>query len=108
MPPDNWCGYSRARRAGSWNPYQPQHLDCDVPGFFGRHHPVQPHGLDDLVADPHDGIERRHRLLEDHGDAVAPDGAHLRFVQRQQIGAFERDRPADDAAGRIGHQPHQR
>ena len=30
------------------------------------------------------------------------------FVELQQIDAVERDRAADDAAGRIGHQPHDR
>ena len=34
--------------------------------------------------------------------------AHRLVVERQQVDAGELDRAADDAAGRIGHQPHQR
>ena len=34
-------------------------------------------GLGDLVADPHDRVQRRHRLLEDHADLAAAHVAHL-------------------------------
>jgi hypothetical protein len=34
------------------------------------------HGFGDLISDAHDGIERRHRLLENHGDARAAKLAH--------------------------------
>ena len=33
--------------------------------------------LDDLLADAQERIERRHRILEDHGDAFAADGTGL-------------------------------
>jgi hypothetical protein len=67
--------------------------------------------LADLRADPVQRIEARHRVLEDHGDARAAHAAHLRFIERQQIGAVEIDAAgqrkarvgaveADDRAGR--------
>ena len=34
-------------------------------------------GLGDLAADPHDRVERRHGVLEDHGHLGAPDLAQL-------------------------------
>ena len=38
---------------------------------------VQPGRLGDLLADREDGVERGHRILEDHRDVVAADLAHL-------------------------------
>ena len=45
--------------------------------------------LGDLVADLHDRIERRHRLLEDHRDAIAANTAHLGGRFQQQVVALE-------------------
>ncbi len=64
--------------------------------------------LHHLVADFEDRVQRGHRLLEDHADLVAPQLAHLRQRELQQIGAVELDRARDDLAGRIGNQPHDR
>src|SRR6202008_4198595 len=61
-----------------------------------------------LATPPHPGVERGHRLLEDHGDAFAPDIPHPLVIERQQVGALEPYLAADDAAGRVGHQPHDR
>ena len=85
-----------------------QHLDRLGPGLLVGHGLVQLHHFGDLVADPHHRIERGHRLLKDHRDPVAADLAHLGIAEFQQVGAFEGDRAADDAAGRVGHQPHDR
>src|SRR5262249_12947769 len=57
-------------------------------------------------ADPHHRIERGHRLLKDHRHPVAPDAAHLLLIEREQVGAFQRHRAADDLARRVGHQAH--
>ena len=56
--------------------------------------------LADLVADVHDRVERRRRLLEDHGDAVAAELAHLVVGQLQQVAPVELDLAALDPAGR--------
>jgi hypothetical protein len=93
---------------GLRNAHQPQHVDGLLPSFLAAHLLMQPHRLDDLVADPHHRIERGHRLLEDHRDAVAPDAAHRGIVELQEVGTLERHRTADDAAGRIRHQAHDR
>src|SRR5690606_18717950 len=52
--------------------------------------------------------ERRHRVLEDHGDAVAAHVPHLIVGQIEQVLAVEHDLAADDLAGRAGDQPHHR
>ena len=45
-------------------------------------------------------VERRHRVLEDHGDAVAAQSAHGLRVELQEIGAGKRNAAALDP--RIG------
>jgi hypothetical protein len=54
---------------------------------------VQPEHLDDLRADRVERIERRHRLLEDHRDLAAADGAHPRLAEPAQVVAVEDDPP---------------
>src|SRR5207249_7897463 len=67
---------------------------------------VEPNGLGDLLAHREDRIERGHRLLEDHRDFLAADLAHLRRRQVQEVPAVVEDLAFDDAAGRLGDQPH--
>jgi hypothetical protein len=55
--------------------------------------------LGDLVADFEDGVETGSGLLEDHGDAVAADVAHVGFGKLEQVLALEEDLAADDLAG---------
>ena len=50
---------------------------------------VQPRDLRQLLRDPHERIERRHRILEDHRDPLAADLPHLVVGQRQQVDAVE-------------------
>ncbi len=45
------------------------------------------------------GIERRHRLLKDHGDLAAAIVAHLLRLQGQQVRALETDRAFDARRG---------
>ena len=56
--------------------------------------------LGDLQADRQRRIERGHRLLEDHGDLVAADGADAGVVELQEVLAVEEHLAALDAAGR--------
>ena len=37
---------------------------------------MSPYGFGDLIANPHHGVERTHRLLEDHGHARAAQPTH--------------------------------
>ena len=62
----------------------------------------------DLVANGERGVERRHRLLEDHRDPVAAQFAHRGVRQRAQVRAFEQDFTGGDAARRLRHQSHDR
>src|SRR5258708_2975835 len=64
---------------------QVQHLQSALTRRGQRHAPVQHHRLDDLVADLQHGVQRSHRLLEDHRDLVAPDLPQLVFVEQSQV-----------------------
>ena len=44
-----------------------------------------------LIADREDGVERRHRLLEDHRDPIAADLPHLGFGKRCEVASLEPD-----------------
>jgi hypothetical protein len=61
---------------------------------------VQAQRLGDLVADGVQRVQRRHRLLEDHADAVAAQRAQAASSSVGQLLAVEADRPADLARRR--------
>ena len=67
---------------------------------------VQLEGLGDLFAYGEDGVERRHRLLEDHRDSAPANLAHGPILETQEINrrriraVVQDDRPLDDAARR--------
>ena len=63
---------------------------------------MRPDHLDDLIADAVDRVQRRHRILEDHRDALAADVAQLVVVELGQIAAVELDRAGDRRVGRAG------
>ena len=62
---------------------------------------VLAHHLVDLVADPERRIERGLRVLVDHGDARALDGAQLARAEAQQVDVVEPDRARGDPPRRI-------
>ena len=62
----------------------------------------------DLVTHGKRRVERAHRLLEDHRDAVAAQRAQLRRWQFEQIHPVEQDRSAGDSSRRPRHQAHDR
>ena len=62
-----------------------EELDRARPRFLARQPAVQDQRLADLIADAHDRIERGHRLLEDHGEPIAAQLAHLRLGEGQEI-----------------------
>ena len=59
---------------------------------------VRQQRLGDLRADRHDRVEREFRVLHDHRDAGAANGAHLPFRKREQIDAVEGQAVGGDAA----------
>ena len=46
-------------------------------------------GLEDLIADPHRGVERGQRALHDHADVPSADRAHFPFGCAEQIAALK-------------------
>ena len=64
--------------------------------------------LGDLIADREHGIERGHRVLEDHRDLGAPNRLELPLRQGQEIAALEERLPAHDPARRHGNQAEHR
>ncbi len=78
---------------GLWDSDVGHGLECDVERVLGLDVLVEEDGLDDLVSDGVDGVERGHGLLEDHGDVVAADLSHLAVVEGEEIdGPFGRGR----------------
>ena len=53
--------------------------------------------LGDLPAGREHRVEARHRLLKDHADVVAADGAHGAVVELEEIDALETDGAGDPA-----------
>ena len=70
--------------------------------FIGQVGLVQGEGLGELAANAVHGVQRRHRFLEDHRDAIAADLAHPRGRQVRQAFALEPDVAALDAPGGFG------
>ena len=96
MPPENWCGYSSARRRGSG-----MLTLCSISTASSRAARlaellVQHRSFRDLLADGQHRVQRGHRILEDHRDLVAPDRAHPLLVELQQVLAVVADRAARD------------
>ncbi len=77
-------------------------------GLGASHVAVIMQHLGDLKADGEHGIERGHRLLEDHRDAVAADLAHLLVGQVDEIASGEADMARRDAAVGLRHETHDR
>ena len=69
---------------------------------------VEPHHLPHLDADGERGVQRRHRVLEHHGDLLAAHPAHLGRALVEEVLSLEQDATADDAPRRLGHEPYQR
>ena len=67
---------------------------------------MQHERLGDLRADAVQRIERRHRLLEDHGDAIAAQLLHRLFGEADELPPLEADRTGDARA--LRRQAHQR
>ena len=63
-------------------------------------------GLDHLGVDAQHRVQRRHRILEDHRDALAAQLAQLRLGQADELAALEADGAARDAAGLVDEAEH--
>ncbi len=76
-----------------------QHRKCLVACFRPARLAMRLIGLDDLLADGHDRIERIFRILHHHRDPSAAQGAQRALRGRQQIDSVERQPLGDDLAG---------
>ena len=65
---------------------------------------MQSNGFRDLIADGHDGIERRHRLLKNHGDFVTANAAHVLIAKRRQIRFLKKQLATNDPADSLRKQ----
>src|SRR5436190_16325955 len=79
-----------------------------LPGLAAIEAVMSAHRLLDLTADAHGRIERRHRVLEDHGDPRAADRPELWGTKLCEIAPFEFDRPRGDASRGAAEQPDDR
>ena len=75
MPPENSCGYWRARVVGLRDADQVEQLDGPAAGLPVVDVLVRLDHLGDLVADLVHRVQRGQRVLEDHRELLAPDAA---------------------------------
>ena len=85
MPPDSSCGYVSIRSVAFGMPTCFSRSIARRLACFFEIDFVRDDRLDDLDADPVHGIERRHRVLEDHRDLVPADIAQARLRHGQQV-----------------------
>jgi hypothetical protein len=107
MPPENSCGYERSRSAARGMPtlHQLDRLSHRV--ALADLRVVGPDLLDDLPPDPVHGVQRAHRILEDHRDLAAANPAEVRGRRGHQLAAIELGAALDPGIGAAG-QAHQR
>jgi oligopeptide/dipeptide ABC transporter ATP-binding protein len=86
---------------GAGNAHHAQRVACQDAGLGAAHLVMRAHRLDHLHVHPQHGVQRHHRILEDHGDAVALQAAQFARGQRGQVAALEQGLAAHDAARRI-------
>jgi hypothetical protein len=95
MPPESWCGYASIRRFLAGSRLRDAAMDANR--------------FDDLVADPVEGMQAGHRVLEDHRDLGTHELLHVLLRHADQLLAVEPDLtrylrrlPVDQAHDRLG------
>jgi hypothetical protein len=88
-----------------WDACKAEHHDRLFAGFFVGKSEMQPHSFRNLFPDAKNRIKRSHRLLKNHGNAVAPYAAHFFFRKSQQVFALKKDFTGNDPPRRR-HKPH--
>ncbi|MCY1304387.1 hypothetical protein D9M70_541370 [compost metagenome] len=99
-------GLQALRGAGDFHPFE--QLQGALAQRLAAQAEVQLEHFLDLVADGEAGVERGHRVLEDHGDVLADDAPPLAALQAQHVGAVELHGVGGDDAGGVdqAHQGH--
>ena len=82
MPPESSCGYCFSRLSASEMRTAFSASTRALARLAARQAGMRLDRLDQLPADRQHRVERGHRLLEDHGDAVAADAPHRAFAKR--------------------------
>ncbi len=90
------------------DPYPLEHLQRARPAGVPKDIAVRTDGFRDLVADLQRGIERSHRLLKDHRDAVPAQRAQRARRGRKEVRVLKHRRAALDPQRSALEQPHQR
>jgi hypothetical protein len=91
MPPDISCGNWATRVSGDA-------MRTERSNSIARRQAVD--RFADLVADGEERVQRRHRVLQDHGNSFAADPAHLGVGFGQQVLALEHHAAAGDVRRR--------
>jgi sugar phosphate isomerase/epimerase len=105
MPPLNGVRVVEMAPLGGRDADRGEHLDRRGAGLARGQAAVALQPFGDLGADAHRRIERGHRVLEDHRDLAAAQGAPCALVERGEIAPGEPDRAADRARRRAAEQP---
>ena len=103
-PPDSSCGNDARRFSGSGRPTRASSSSERLRAASSDIALVQPQRLADLLLHAVQRVQRGHRLLEDHRDAVAADLAQRLFGRAEQILAVEADAAARVPRGRVRQQ----
>ena len=82
-----------------------EQLEDPLAGRRGADRLVEAERFADLLLDRVEGIQRRHRLLEDHRYASPPERAHCRRGRVEEGFAVELDVPAGVPRLRVGKEP---
>jgi hypothetical protein len=93
---------------GRGHPHPPEGVGGEGPQPSRAVGDPEAKGLDELVADREDGVQRRLGILEDHGDPPATHLAHLALALRDEVLPFQQDLALDDPAGRLGQEAEER
>src|SRR5690606_31327424 len=93
-------------RLGDTHP--PQQVDGPRARLGARRHAMAGVYLGDLAAHRVHRVQVGQRVLEDHRDTAAVDGAPGLVAQAREVHALEVDRPRDDIPGRAIDQAHHR
>ena len=108
MPPESSCGNCAGAALGVRHLHQVQRFDGSRKGLAPARLAVLAHRFGDLFADGQDRVERRQRLLEDHGDLIAAQILHLALVHGEKILAMDLDRASCDTPLRVEAAERQR
>jgi hypothetical protein len=85
-----------------------ERLDGAVEGLGALESLVQFQRFGQLLGDPQVGVQRGHRILEDHRDALAADAAELAVAGLEEIDAVEHRGAGVDAPRWLRNQSEQR